>query len=89
MMGDKMIRKHRDLAAAAVMFMLAASPSQLAAKGKVKQAAPAPRKVILMDFTRAPLREVPSDRNLVLSDAPSADVERQMASVFTNSSRPS
>ena len=89
MMGDKIIRKRKELAAAAMVLMLAASPSQVDAKVKAKPpAAAAQRKVILLDFARAPLPEAPSDPSLGGNDAPIADVARQMASAFTNSSPP-
>lgn len=90
MMGEMMIHRHRELAAAAMIFMLAAAPSQVAAKGKATPPATASqRKVILLDFARAPLPEGKSDPSLGASDAPIADVARQMASAFTNSSPPS
>ena len=86
-----MIRKHRELAAAAMLFLLAAAPVELNAKSRAKPpAAPSQRKVVLMNFVSAPAPrpEAFSDPNLVGNAAPIADVASQMASAFTNSSPP-
>ena len=70
---------------AATIFAIAMMPAQLLAKSK-SHALPVTRKVVLMDFSRVSESDDAASRNAPFAASPIEDVERLMASSFTNSS---
>jgi soluble lytic murein transglycosylase-like protein len=71
---------------AAMIFAVSAIPAQLLAKPKPHAPAPVMRKVVLMDFTQTPQASSAATADAGDRNSPIADVARQMASSFTNSS---
>ncbi|MBA3895935.1 MAG: lytic transglycosylase domain-containing protein [Sphingomonadaceae bacterium] len=70
----------------ATIFALAVMPAQLLAKSGAHAPAPVTRKVVLMDFTQTPQAISAPTADAGDTNSPIADVARQMASSFTNSS---
>jgi soluble lytic murein transglycosylase-like protein len=83
------IRRYTGSLAGMAVLALALVPGQLLAKIKPK-AIPisGQRKVVLIDFSRAPVAAAPASSSTMPEELPIADVARQMAIAFTNSSKP-